>query len=318
LHALTAAKAPGLMPFTGDSANCADIFAVLQRLIDERDSTQLNGDWPFVCAMLGLKGSSATHPCFICTVGKQNLLANARLRRLSDYDPGPHKFSPADQERLVIIPFERIVPEPLHVLLGTANNIVTALGKLLTPQAVQAALAERRIKTEHTAGCGGESDRLQLNGPEVGKWIAQNCTAAVVAHAPPENVTAPGVAQRVATMDSWMRLLYDTLLHGRQWERGEATRWKAAVAEIQSNWQAVTGAPPTPKVHMLRHSAEFALRFSFLGLASESQLESYHSSFKRLLNLHHFNTKSSDSERQRRCLADSTLVSVQGVLIAPS
>ena len=36
LHALTAAKAPGLMPFTGDSANCADIFAVLQRLIDER------------------------------------------------------------------------------------------------------------------------------------------------------------------------------------------------------------------------------------------------------------------------------------------
>jgi hypothetical protein len=90
------------------------------------------------------------------------------------------------------------------------------------------------------------------------------------------------------------------------------------VRALQTSWESTSGTAVTPKIHMLRHCADFASTHGFLGRTSESQLESSHCAFKRLLKLHHFNNNAADAEGFRRCLADSALVSVQRVLIAPS
>jgi len=83
------------------------------------------------------------------------------------------------------------------------------------------------------------------------------------------------------------------------------------VKGIQDNWSSETSQDPFPKLHMLRHSLEFAERYRFLGRASEAQIESYHYKFKRLFHQQHLNMAQDEAERQRRCLADSSLRAVQ-------
>src|SRR4029079_1471865 len=99
--------------------------------------------------------------------------------------------------------------------------------------------------------------------------------------------------------------------HKDEWEPQEIEDWRAAVDDIQQNWSAETKQAAFPKLHMLRHSLEFAERHRFLGRASEAQIESYHYQFKRLYHQHHLNMAPDEAERQRRCLADSTLRAVQ-------
>ena len=41
--------------------------------------------------------------------------------------------------------------------------------------------------------------------------------------------------------------------------------WHAAVDDIQKNWCNTTSQSAFPKLHMLRHSLEFAERHRFLG-----------------------------------------------------
>lgn len=84
--------------------------------------------------------------------------------------------------------------------------------------------------------------------------------------------------------------------------------------DIQQHWCAETSQDPFPKLHMLRHSLEFAERHRFLGRASEAQIESYHYQFKTLFNQHHLNMAHNEPERLRRCLADTTLHAVQPLL----
>jgi hypothetical protein len=71
--------APSLTPFTGDSAAFPHIFAILQHLIDTH-KTFLNGDWPFINAILGLMAPSATHPCPICIISFNSLTKSSRRR----------------------------------------------------------------------------------------------------------------------------------------------------------------------------------------------------------------------------------------------
>jgi hypothetical protein len=63
-------------PFVGDSAAFPHIWAVLQHFIDTRGAF-LNGDWPFINAVLGLMSPSATHPCPICIVSHKSLLSSS-------------------------------------------------------------------------------------------------------------------------------------------------------------------------------------------------------------------------------------------------
>ena len=79
----------------------------------------LNGDWPFINALLGFKAPSATHPCPVCIISSSSFLRSARYRTPRD----SHSIHPDQPALLTILP-ERIVPTPLHLFLGISNRII--------------------------------------------------------------------------------------------------------------------------------------------------------------------------------------------------
>ena len=304
-------RAEGLTPFVGDSAAFPHVWAVLQHLIDTRGAF-LNGDWCFLNAVLGLKSPSATHPCPICIVGKSNLLGTSRYRTSAD----KHSLHPQQPALLTISP-ERIVPTPLHLFLGISNRIILdAFSELLGKERVEAAL--QTVTTVHSAGCSGAGDLHDLNGPEISKWIKQECSARVLAAAA---VTTSPAALSAATTAShsiltrWLQQLHTHLLHKREWTATEIFVWRSVVSDIHQHWRVETSINAFPKLHMLHHSVDFAERHRFLGRASEAQIESFHASFNALFHKQHRNQSSDTAERLRRSLADATLRAVQPLLI---
>jgi hypothetical protein len=304
-------RAVGLTSFTGDSAAFPHIWAVLQHLIDTR-SAFLNGDWCFLNAVLGLMGPGAAHPCPVCIVTRTSLLRTARYRTATDRHSRLHSADP-----LLTIPPERIVPTPLHLFLGISNRIILEVfAELLGEEHAAASL--KPVLTVHTAGCGGLSDVHDLNGPEIRKWIKKDCASALLAAATAQPAEGkPITAERKATfsvLKGWLSKLHAHLLHKKDWEPEDIEAWRGVVDDIQQHWQAEAHSAPFPKLHMLRHSLEFAERHRFLGRASEAQIESFHAQFKTLFHDHHFNKGSNTAERLRSCLADAALHAVQPLL----
>jgi hypothetical protein len=298
---------PGLTPFMGDSQDCSSIFAVLQRCIDLMKAF-LNGDWPFINTLLGLKNASAIHLCPICRISSSNLLGSAQYRQPKD-SHSRHR----NRDQLLFIDSERIVPTPLHLFLGISNRIILdAFSELFGKELVEETL--KTVTTIHSAGCGGKSDLFDLNGPEIRKWLKRKRNDALRSDAEKEsNLTAEQKATH-SVLSRWLQQLHDHLLHKKEWTPKQIEEWRAAVADIQQHWQEETHSAPFPKLHMLRHSLEFAERHRFLGRASEAQIESYHYQYKTLFHQHHLNMAHNEPERLRRCLADTTLRAVQPFL----
>jgi hypothetical protein len=310
LHKL---RAEGLTPFTGASAACADIFAVLQHLINTR-AAFLNGDWKFINAVRGLMSPSATHPCPICIVSHNSFLGAARYRTPAD----KHSHHP-DQPALLTIDPERIVPTPLHVFLGISNRIVLgAFSELFGESAVLAAV--KSIKTVHSAGCGGLADLHELNGQELTKWVKKECSKGVLASAAAAGAAAVSDAARAthSILAGWMQKLHHSLLHAKDWEPADIETWRGVVADIRQHWQAETNSGAFPKLHMLAHCVDFAERYRFLGRASEAQIESFHATFKKLFNFNHRNQSRDLIERLRRCLVSTTTRVLHPILLAES
>jgi hypothetical protein len=331
LYSLTT---PNLTPFTGDSAAFPHIFAVLQHFIDTKNAF-LNGDWPFINTLLGLKNAAAIHPCPICIITKYNLLSKVPYRKPNDKR---HSHNP-DQPALIAIDPKRIVPTPLHLFLGISNRIILDAYKELFGEAVVME-AVQQIKTVHSVGCGGLSDLYDLNGPEISKWIKRNCSSSLLvtsnAPTPPTTDAAASIAAS-ATVSSvssssptiiasdatkathsilsrWLKQLHHSLLHSNRWTQAEITAWRTVVADIHAHWQRETQIKPFPKLHMLAHTVEFAQRHRFLGRMSEAQIESFHAQFNAIFHKQHRNMSNNTSERLRRSLADATLRAIQPIL----
>jgi hypothetical protein len=300
-------RAKGLTRFTGESSPFPHIWAVLQHLIDTRGAF-LNGDWPFINAVLGLMSPSATHPCPICIVSHTNYLRSARYRT-----PADKHSRAADQQALLTIPPERIVPTPLHLFLGISNRIILdAFSELLGKELVEETL--KCVTTIHSSGSGGKSDLYDLNGPEIRKWLKKKCSATLRAAAEKKDTLITEQKSTFTTLQRWLEQLHEHLLHKDDWEAEDIEAWRAAVDDIWQNWCTETSIAAFPKLHMLRHSLQFAERHRFLGRASEAQVESFHYEFKRLYHEHHLNMAHNEAERLRRSLADAALRSVQPFL----
>jgi hypothetical protein len=297
-------RAKGLTPFTGDSAAFPHIWAVLQHFIDTRGAF-LNGDWPFINAVLGLMAPSATHPCPICITSHNSFTKSSRYRQ-----PGDKHSVDVDHSPLLRIPPERIVPTPLHLFLGISNRIILdAFSELLGKARVEEAL--KQVTTVHSAGSSGKSDLFDLNGPEIRKWIKQGCSAKLLAAAAEKENVPPASKASHSILSRWLQQLHDHLLHKKEWTPKQIEDWRAAVDDIQQHWCAETKQAPFPKLHILRHSLEFAERHRFLGRASEAQIESFHAQFNTLFHKHHLNQGKNTAERLRRSLADAALCAVQ-------
>jgi len=304
-------RAEGLTPFVGESAAFPHIWTVLQHLIDSKGAF-LNGDWCFLNAVLGLMSPSATHPCPICIVSKNNLLSTSRYRTPAD----KHSIDRTHQP-LLAIPPERIVPTPLHLFLGISNRIILdAFSELLGKERVETAL--KSISTVHSAGCSGKSDLYDLNGPEISKWIKKECSAGVLAAAAESSSVSAATSASHSILQRWLQQLHHCLLRSDDWTAADLDAWRSVVNDIHQHWRAETSIAAFPKLHMLHHSVDFAERHRFLGRASEAQIESFHPSFNALFHKQHRNQSSNTAERLRRCLADSSLCAVQPIVLPSS
>lgn len=299
---------PGVIPFTGTSGpgqlNFLSIFQVLQAYLMRTDCL-VNGDWLFLNAVLGLKNASAHHPCPICTVHKDSLLG-------TDLYPTPsplrNPFAPigehSKKHHALLHPSpDRIVPLPLHILLGVCNKIINDVfpALLRSEEPVKAAVA--KVKSVHSYGSVGLASVHGLNGAEIARWVDRDFSGELFEDAP---ITAQGKMEQLA---GWMKGLKTHLLHKQQWTAGQQGVFSSFVQEMQRNWSATTGCPPTPKLHMLSHAVDFAQKHNHLGLHSESQIESYHATFNYSFRHTHRNKGRHTDERLRRCLADQLIPS---------
>jgi hypothetical protein len=256
--------------FNGASAAFNNIYDVLQYVINNSNKNVfLNGDWVFVNNILGLKSAAATHPCPICTVNKDKLLSVASYR--INYTLSKHDIATP----LLTIDSSRIVPTPLHVLLGVCNRIITDVLKA----------DNSMYNTIHTAGCGGKSDVFGYVGPEINKYLRANETS--------DNI-----------LINWMIKLERYLLCALTWNDNDITAFENVVNDVKTNWVKHTNINPFPKLHMLLHGPQFARKWHILGYVAESRLEALHAVFNELYHRHHFNKSHDEGERIRRCLAD--------------
>ena len=183
------------------------------------------------------------------------------------------------------------------------------LGKELVEETLKS------VTTIHSAGCGGLSDVHDLNGPEIRKWLKKECCSTLLTAAAASSPLPAATKATYSILTRWLHQLHDYLLHKKEWEAKDLEAWRAAVDDIQQHWCEETSQSAFPKLHMLRHSLEFAERHRFLGRASEAQIESYHYQFKELFHRHHLNKARDEPLRLCRSLADTSLRAVQPLLL---
>ena len=302
-------RTPNLTCFRDDSAQHAHIFSVLQHIIDSRPHTFLNGDWPFISAILAHKGPSSAWPCPICIVERNFYLSEESYRLLTD---GNSLHPIRTHTPFLTIPSERIVPTPLHLYLGISQRIIYDALKEICGETPVLALV-KTVKSKHSAGCGGLSDLHSLNGAEIRRWIKRHDTEKLAIS--PECLPSlrRSFKARKDLMQTWLERLHEFLLHSgkqKQWDATELFRFRQFLNDIYARWQKVTGIRPFPKLHMLRHAVEFAERHHMLGVVSEAQIESFHFRLNDLYNRHHRNMSQQPLERMRRCLADVAAAAV--------
>ena len=231
---------------------------------------------------------------------------------------------------LLRVPAERIVPLPLHIFLGLANLIILEVyPAMVGEETVRQHVAT--VKGRHVEGMLGAESVFQLTGPELSRWVKNGHDEALARHADtllrpcarvrfvlggqrqqqqPLPLTTP--ATRIRTLGSWLRLLHDQLLHRDQWTPADVDALEAVQQDIWKRWRSMTGRAPTPKVHMLRHTVDFARRFRVLGLLSEAQIEACHAPFNTAYNITHRNSSQNDAERLRRSHVEVILSKVKG------
>jgi len=134
----------GVWHFINSSACWSRFSEVLQWLVDDCGA-YVNGDWPALNAIRGLGSPGSTNPCPMCYVRLGDLLTMGDSRTLGKQDKeiGTVVVAAARNQRVLpctnnsqtafpilrVAP-DRIVPIPLHVLLGLGNFF---LNKVVRP-----------------------------------------------------------------------------------------------------------------------------------------------------------------------------------------
>ena len=279
------------MQYIGESARYKHIFDVLQHIInDERVNRKvyLHADWNGLNAILGLKSAVSLNPCPICLV-KKSELNTLKMPPLRHYKRnGAHAQK---NEALLDVRPDRIVPLPLHIYLGLCNKII---GK------VAAGGNTGPIKTHTLNTSSGRSRLHDLTGPEVSRYIKKRLLSLV----------APSDGIDLHILQYWMEQLHTHLLHKKRWETAHEKEFSSFVDELLINWEAATNTRVTPKCHMLTHCRAFVAAHHHLARYGESQMESYHATFRYTEQHNHSNQGNNTAERLRRTLADKALLAV--------
>jgi TolA-binding protein len=309
---LSSAKPPAAL---SERASVQPVRASVHQT-DDFDRAFVNGDWVYLNSSEGYKTAGSSEPCNKCEVKIHHFdePMTAPIRQPPDINGASvaEKSIHPDEHALLTVDPERIVPLPLHVWLGLSNKIINESFSRHFP-AEDFTKMLQSIKSVHAVGHSGRSKANSLNGPEVSKWLKKDCLERLItAHSA---TLTPAIIVSCRRQNQWIEDMKVGLLEIKQFDRKARNEWRSTVNDIRTNWKAVTGTEPTPKVHMLGHSVEFIDRFGFLGRLSESQLESYHMLFNRLYHQNHHNCGNEYCEKLRRCLADMTLRGIQDYLM---
>jgi len=305
--------------------------AALQWLVDLYQML-LNGDMPCVNAVCGLSSPTSTFGCSLCTAHLRCLFEQAGPRtdeqlqlniaamiQHPDLAGTPtvlsQKYVP-----FLKVPAERIVPFPLHIVLGVADMIITEVYVSLTGLAF---IRERMQQVRHRplgSWAPGMAEVFSLNGPQLGRWLKdEHCTAVAdraqhLIDTLPRRVTFllegkpvhtsylrphPAAPACIGILSSWMHSLLHSLLHRDPWTEADIDAFEELREEIWEHWESVSDRPPTPKIHALVHIAPFARRHGAVGLYSESELESSHAESNRAMETNK-NMTQNPAERMRR------------------
>lgn len=314
---LNALKTPGLTRFKGQSRHHATILDIFQHLINRKGKLKayLNGDWLFLNALLGIKSPSCTYPCPICLVNSDRLDDKKVYKeRLATHRNSMHKtFTP-----LLTIKAKMIVPAPLHVMLGLANKII---GETVPnhfsedERKIEYDKLVKNVKSVHQPGHSGRSSVKSFNGPEITKWLKEECMEKLSENDTGLTPERCSVHDDCAEMNEWIASMQHNLLGTTKRISDRALmKWRSKAATIRREWQNKTNTNPIPKLHLLRHSVDFMKNHRFLAELSESRIESFHAQFNRLYHIHHHNLGGLVPERLRRALADSILTALQPMI----
>ena len=307
--------------------------AVLQWIVDLYQML-LNGDMPCVHSVCGLSSPSATYCCAFCTVQLRSLLDAAaagprtdeqlqlNVKALLEYPSLAGTPTVLSQKYIPFlhIPSDRIVPFPLHLVLGIADVIITEVyasivGITFIRDHIQQ--VQRRPIGSWALGVG---EVFSLNGPQLLRWLKNDHCKEVAGQAQylidtlPRRITfylsgksvfisylRPQLAGPacIEILSSWMNSLFHSLLHRDPWTDTDIHTFEELRQEIWEHWESVTNRPPTPKIHALIHIAPFARRYGAVGLYSESELESSHAESNAAMQTHK-NMTQEPAERLRR------------------
>jgi predicted house-cleaning noncanonical NTP pyrophosphatase (MazG superfamily) len=203
-----------------------------------------------------------------------------------------HQLSTANTP-LLSIPVDRIVPLPLHLLLGIGNRVL----KILLSNIPESDKSISSIKTCHTRGCTGKSDYFDLNGAEIAKFFDKYIPDNILQKFINKPLVITTRRQNDNNMEvkkllksfKWVRELKNYLLSKDKFEAEEIADFIDLINEIISEWSSVTGDTLFPKLHMLRHAGEFMKKWKMLGSVSESKLESAHFTVNKLFHTNYSN-----------------------------
>jgi hypothetical protein len=169
---LNALNTPRLTRFERESANFLNIRDVLQFLLDNKNALYVS-DYKLMSIVLAIKQPGNTiYPCPKCLVCVDNLFEKKPVRKNTD------KHSRHEYEPWLKIDVNKLVPLPLHVMLGFTNKMIKVARKKLTDSAIDCVIEV--IKTNHKRGGGGLSDLKELNGPEIRRWNKKKCFLSLI------------------------------------------------------------------------------------------------------------------------------------------
>jgi len=99
---------------------------------------------------------------------------------------------------------------------------------------------------------------------------------------------------------NWVRELKQQLLSKESFTDKDIDDFTTLINEIITQWNTVTGDTPFPKLHMLKHAAEFVEKWKCLGRVGESQIESMHAKCNSLYHNNHSNCGNNTNTRLLR------------------
>jgi hypothetical protein len=301
IETFNALTQPNVTLFVRNSSRFDNIKQVLQYFLSEKQALFVS-DYKLMDLVIALKQAGTIWPCPKCIVSVDNLFAVGRTRRTTD------KHSRHEYEPFLNINVNKLVPLPLHVMLGFTNKMLKVVKLKMGIDIVVDVCKSAKIKTEHRRGGGGMADLKDLNGPEIRRWHKKKCFLLLI-----ERTSNIKIIKMLRKFDIWSPAVAQFCSQTSPWSPQQYDQFDQLFTDIKNTWTSLTDCPPTPKMHVLQHFPDFARENGSVGKWSESPIESFHWIFDYWMKHHHFNEPNA-SEQARKSLVGSLIPLVAPII----